>query len=356
MDNEETRKGRILGIWLLTVVAGSLSGLVMITLVWWVMPAFPIVLGYAVLLTLLALCLMAYVLLRSGRFQIASYLFLIGYVCWITGVAGAIMGFTGPFPIIYVLAIAIAGLLVTPRASPLVAGGCIIAYIIGDILETQNLLAPLSLDAPTRIFIVGAINVTTFGMLAVVAWLAAASVQQALARARGYAQELEGHRESLTQLVAAQTVELGQARVELELREPAAPVIPVLAGLLVLPLVGQLDETQAKQTTTALLAGIARHRARTVIIDLTGVAGTEAWFVRYLTETIAAVQLLGAECVLTGLRAELVLALLESQADLTSLRAQGTLQDAVADFLVQQERRAHRRGDKRIDDGERGAS
>jgi len=85
------------------------------------------------------------------------------------------------------------------------------------------------------------------------------------------------------------------------IQELSTPVIPVMQGIIVMPLVGNIDSMRAQDITRSLLAGISRHRARTVIIDVTGVSLMDTGIVDRLNKTIQAAQLKGAHTIVTGI-------------------------------------------------------
>lgn len=87
------------------------------------------------------------------------------------------------------------------------------------------------------------------------------------------------------------------------------PVMPLGPGTLLLPLVGHLDERRAGQVTDGLLEAIGAHRARAVVIDLTGLAELSGDTARLLRETADAARLLGCRVTLVGVRAEQAMAL-----------------------------------------------
>jgi rsbT co-antagonist protein RsbR len=96
---------------------------------------------------------------------------------------------------------------------------------------------------------------------------------------------------------------LKEARAELEqqVRELSTPVIPIMDRILVMPLVGSIDSIRARDITRALLAGISRHQAKVVILDMTGVALVNTQVVNHLNKTMQAAQLKGAQTIVTGM-------------------------------------------------------
>ncbi|XSG73169.1 CHASE4 domain-containing protein [Herpetosiphon llansteffanensis] len=87
---------------------------------------------------------------------------------------------------------------------------------------------------------------------------------------------------------------------EQTLAEQALPLIPVSREVLAMPLIGQIDLARAERLQTTILQGIETHRARSVILDVTGVSQLEQQAAIALGQTAQAVQLLGARLLLTG--------------------------------------------------------
>lgn len=95
----------------------------------------------------------------------------------------------------------------------------------------------------------------------------------------------------------------------------STPLIPVYRGVLALPLVGAIDQRRATQILEDLLEGIARQQADVVIIDLTGVALIDQVVAQYLVQAARAAQLLGAQVVFVGIRAEMAQTMVELDLD-----------------------------------------
>lgn len=118
-----------------------------------------------------------------------------------------------------------------------------------------------------------------------------------------------------------QTIQL-QSRV---IRELSTPVLPVLDGVLVMPLVGLIDSLRANQITERLLEGVGENQASLVILDITAVPVVDLSVAQHLLRTVRAVGLLGARCVLVGVRPEVAQALIGIGADLSGLTTQRDL-------------------------------
>ena len=147
-------------------------------------------------------------------------------------------------------------------------------------------------------------------------------------------QALEQHAEMLEQRVAERTRELAEAvetqRQLLEtVRKLGTPVIPVMKGIIVMPLIGTIDAQRAQQITRSLLRGIETHRARVALIDITGVPTVDTQVASYLLQAITSVRLLGAEPVLVGIRPEIAQTLVGLGVDLSGIVTRSDLQSGV---------------------------
>lgn len=161
--------------------------------------------------------------------------------------------------------------------------------------------------------------------------------------------QLQQVQQGLEQRVAERTTALEQALAEQErtlaelhesigardqlsatVRELASPVLPVLGGILVMPLVGAIDSARAALLMGSLLSAIERHRARVVLLDVTGVPLIDTHVAQVLLQAAAAARLLGTEPVLVGLRPELAQTIVGLGVDLSGLTTQADLQSGVS--------------------------
>lgn len=85
------------------------------------------------------------------------------------------------------------------------------------------------------------------------------------------------------------------------IRELASPVIPVLDQIIIMPLIGSIDSTRARDITRDLLAGISRYDAAVVILDITGVPFVDSGVAAYLNRSIGAARLKGTHTILAGI-------------------------------------------------------
>jgi PAS domain S-box-containing protein len=111
--------------------------------------------------------------------------------------------------------------------------------------------------------------------------------------------------------------------------ELSTPIIKVWDGVLLGPVIGSLSRERADLMTAALLRAVVERRARVVILDITGVRTLDADVVQHLSRTAAAVRLMGAGCVLTGISAGVARTLVRVGADLAGIEIRRTLADGL---------------------------
>jgi rsbT co-antagonist protein RsbR len=116
---------------------------------------------------------------------------------------------------------------------------------------------------------------------------------------------------------------------EAELRETATPITEIWDGVLTLPIIGTLDSSRTMLIMEALLNRIAQERANAVVMDLTGVRNIDSQVSHHLIQMVRAVQLMGAEAILTGIRPEIARALTSLNIDLGSVTTRATLSDGL---------------------------
>jgi rsbT co-antagonist protein RsbR len=110
------------------------------------------------------------------------------------------------------------------------------------------------------------------------------------------------------------------------IRELSTPVLPVRERLLILPIIGVLDQQRARQLTEQLLGGIRTHRARVVVIDITGVPDVDEAVANALVQTVDASRLMGASVIITGLSPDIAQTLVTIGVDLSKMDTIGDLQ------------------------------
>ena len=142
----------------------------------------------------------------------------------------------------------------------------------------------------------------------------------------------------------SERLERDQLREELIQRQAALlselslPLIPLTDRVVVVPLIGTLDEKRAQALMETLLQGAARLGAETLLIDITGVPLIDTAGASALLQIAQAVQLLGARVVLSGIRPEIAQTLVSLGADMRSVQTHSTLQAAIAQTLRVEQR------------------
>lgn len=131
----------------------------------------------------------------------------------------------------------------------------------------------------------------------------------------------EALRQSREETIRTQTSMLAQL---------STPVIPISDQVIVMPLIGGLDRARMQQATGTLLDELQRRRARVAILDITGVPGMDAEATHGILRAASAVRLIGAQVVLTGIRPEVALRLVELDSDLSDVVTRSTLQAGIA--------------------------
>jgi rsbT co-antagonist protein RsbR len=118
-------------------------------------------------------------------------------------------------------------------------------------------------------------------------------------------------------------------RQEEAIRELSTPAMPVRDGLLILPIIGAIDTQRARQLTEHLLDAIRAHRAKVVVVDITGVPYMDATVANQLAQTVVAARLTGARMIVSGLTARVSETLLTLGLDVSTLDTFGDLRGAI---------------------------
>jgi rsbT co-antagonist protein RsbR len=125
------------------------------------------------------------------------------------------------------------------------------------------------------------------------------------------------------------------ARQQQELLELSTPVITLWQGILALPLIGTLDSMRAQVVMENILQKIVDTGATIAIIDITGVPTVDTMVAQHLMKTIAAARLMGADCIISGIRPQIAQTIVHLGVDLNNVITKASLADA---FLVALER------------------
>jgi rsbT co-antagonist protein RsbR len=120
------------------------------------------------------------------------------------------------------------------------------------------------------------------------------------------------------------------ARQQQELLELSTPVVVLWEGVLALPLIGTLDSARTQVVMESLLEKIVETGAGIAIIDITGVPTVDTLVAQHLLKTVAAARLMGAECVISGIRPQIAQTIVHLGVDLGDVMTKATLADALA--------------------------
>jgi anti-anti-sigma regulatory factor len=153
-------------------------------------------------------------------------------------------------------------------------------------------------------------------------------------------------RNELVQSLSAKNAELQAAyaserALSNTVRELGCPLIPLLPGVLLVPLIGAIDRDRAFQVLAAVVEGVGRHEARFVLLDITGVPAVDAQVADVLGKTSRAVALLGARVVLVGVRPEIAKSLVDEE--LGDMSTYSSLAGALQELTTGRLRRASAR-------------
>jgi rsbT co-antagonist protein RsbR len=124
-------------------------------------------------------------------------------------------------------------------------------------------------------------------------------------------------------------------RQQQELLELSTPVVKLWDGILALPLIGTLDSARTQVVMENILQKIVDTGASIAIIDITGVPTVDTLVAQHLMKTIAAARLMGADCIISGIRPQIAQTIVHLGVNLEDVITKATLADA---FLVALER------------------
>jgi rsbT co-antagonist protein RsbR len=148
-------------------------------------------------------------------------------------------------------------------------------------------------------------------------------------------QELANERAALDQALTdlQQSSAERTALLENTVDQLSAPILPVQPGVLVMPVIGAVSVQRMQRITEALLGGVEQHRARLVILDVTGVQAIDAQVAQTLVQAAQAVRLLGAQVMMTGIQPQTAQTLVHLGVDLGGIHTRSSLQAGVAESL-----------------------
>jgi rsbT co-antagonist protein RsbR len=117
-------------------------------------------------------------------------------------------------------------------------------------------------------------------------------------------------------------------RQQQEMLELSTPVVELWTGILALPLIGTLDSARTQIVMQNLLEAVVARGADLAIIDITGVPTVDTLVAQHLLKTVAAARLMGAECIISGIRPQIAQTIIHLGVDLGSVTTKANLADA----------------------------
>lgn len=120
------------------------------------------------------------------------------------------------------------------------------------------------------------------------------------------------------------------SRQQQELMELSTPVVRLWENVVALPLIGTLDSARTQIVMQNLLQAIVDTRSDIAIIDITGVPTVDTLVAQHLLKTVAAARLMGADCIISGIRPQIAQTIIHLGVDLAEVSTKATLADAFA--------------------------
>jgi rsbT co-antagonist protein RsbR len=130
--------------------------------------------------------------------------------------------------------------------------------------------------------------------------------------------------------IAQESREAVIGRQQQELMELSTPVIQLWRGILAVPLIGTLDSARSQLVMEGLLQRIVETGSTVAIIDITGVPMVDTLVAQHLLKTVAAARLMGAECIISGIRPRIAQTIVTLGVSLADTATKATLADALS--------------------------
>jgi rsbT co-antagonist protein RsbR len=119
-------------------------------------------------------------------------------------------------------------------------------------------------------------------------------------------------------------------RQQQELLELSTPVVKLWDGILALPMIGTLDSARTQVVMDSLLQKIVDTESQIAIIDITGVPTVDTLVAQHLLKTVTALRLMGADCIISGVRPQIAQTIVHLGVDLQGVTTKANLADALA--------------------------
>ena len=123
------------------------------------------------------------------------------------------------------------------------------------------------------------------------------------------------------------------ARQQEDMLELSTPVVKIWDGIVALPLIGTLDSNRTGVVMESLLQRIVETGSEIAIIDITGVPTVDTLVAQHLLKTVAAARLMGADCIISGIRPQIAQTMVHLAIDLSSVTTKATMAEALRTAL-----------------------
>jgi len=135
-------------------------------------------------------------------------------------------------------------------------------------------------------------------------------------------------------------------RQQREMLELSTPVVKLWDGILALPMIGTLDSARTQVVMESLLQAIVESGSEIAIIDITGVPTVDTLVAQHLLKTVAAARLMGADCIISGIRPQIAQTMVHLGIDLTAVTTKATMAEALRTALARSGFKITREGAK----------
>jgi rsbT co-antagonist protein RsbR len=304
---------------------------------------------------LIGLCVLgAFAVLRRGHFDAAVLLCAAGIEAGLgVSLVASGLGASGMTYLAFSVPVTQAGLLLGRRGLAFAGGlGAAIVAAVGLLSMAAPALVGFAPAPAPSLASVAPTFLLVMGVLVLLIDQYSTTLRDALSHALTREQELQQSRSDLEETVAERTASLREALRSVEEREASlvgaldelrqsqatirdlsSPVLPVLPGVLVAPLIGALDSQRAQNLADGVLHAIEVERARHLILDITGVPVVDTHVAQTLLQVAQAARLLGARPLLVGIRPEVAQTMVALGVDVGGLATYSNLQEAVVALL-----------------------
>lgn len=119
-------------------------------------------------------------------------------------------------------------------------------------------------------------------------------------------------------------------RQQMDMLELSTPVVEIAKGIIALPMIGALDSSRTQVVMETLLQRIVETEAEIAIIDITGVPTVDTLVAQHLLKTVTAARLMGAECIISGIRPQIAATIVHLGVELGNVITKASLASAIS--------------------------